>query len=602
MVQLDQKDGYRPMKRLPQLAVAALATAPSAWAATTPIDLDPMYQPNFQVVVPSAYTDEMLIGAPATLMSTAALAIPNLFLRDGATGRVEILMDPTPQVVNSFYSIDSTFGNVVASRYFERVAFTIRTLNVMSGERGTAVWLKDRVNGGLQVVTRGPNGDLAQPINFESRADSFDATGRFLTFTSTASSLVAGDTNNARDVFLYDAQMGSLMRLSLTSTGTEAAQGGQSSAISPDASHVAFVSASALVPEDANASPDFYLLERASGTLRLISRGPQGEPATGVEEGGVWSEDGRYFAFRFLGTQAFKVDGKPAQSVIYDRSTGQLRSVRAFIGDALDVSVDPSSSAVVRQISSRYVLLTSRLLLPPPYGKSLSQGTYLSDLQTQELVRVDALETGELPADMTQSATLNGSQVLFQNAAPEFGTTSATLMHKWQASPPSNLRVSVEGPVSTFTSGTNPRYTVRITNDGAETVNDLVVRRYVQQGLVGNNEGSTCSYSCAYPALAPGASTTFSFEVVPQPSDTDATPRVQFNVRAQSLSRFDQTPADNKVTVNAGPAGSSGGGTGEKSGGGGALGELTLMLLAVAAWRRGSARKVRDQPAGVLPR
>jgi len=50
---------------------------------------------------------------------------------------------------------------------------------------------------------------------------SVSADGRFVTFTSGSSNLVLGDTNNADDIFVYDRQLGTTERVSVSSSGEQ---------------------------------------------------------------------------------------------------------------------------------------------------------------------------------------------------------------------------------------------------------------------------------------------------------------------------------------------------------------------------------------------
>src|SRR5439155_2739827 len=54
-----------------------------------------------------------------------------------------------------------------------------------------------------------------------SSQPAFSADGRFVAFESSASNLVAGDTNDADDVFVHDRQTGTTERVSVASDGTQ---------------------------------------------------------------------------------------------------------------------------------------------------------------------------------------------------------------------------------------------------------------------------------------------------------------------------------------------------------------------------------------------
>jgi hypothetical protein len=66
------------------------------------------------------------------------------------------------------------------------------------------------------------------------------ADGRFVAFESLASNLVRGDTNGKQDIFLRDRQLGTIERVSLTSTNGEADGNSGFVAVSDDGRYVGF--------------------------------------------------------------------------------------------------------------------------------------------------------------------------------------------------------------------------------------------------------------------------------------------------------------------------------------------------------------------------
>ena len=123
---------------------------------------------------------------------------------------------------------------------------------------------------------------------------------RFLGFVSFADNLVPGDTNLSADVFVRDRLAGTTERVSVTSRGRE---GNDHSGItservdlSDNGRFVAFDSeATNLVRNDDNARAEVLVRDRLTGTTELISRGLDGDPATG--DSPAISADGRYVAF-----------------------------------------------------------------------------------------------------------------------------------------------------------------------------------------------------------------------------------------------------------------------------------------------------------------
>jgi Ca2+-binding RTX toxin-like protein len=96
---------------------------------------------------------------------------------------------------------------------------------------------------------------------------SISADGRFVAFTSAASNLVPGDTNNKQDIFVRDLSTNTITRVSVDSAGD---RGQHDDAlfgplISADGRFVAFASgASNLVPGDTNNTTDIFVSDIGS--------------------------------------------------------------------------------------------------------------------------------------------------------------------------------------------------------------------------------------------------------------------------------------------------------------------------------------------------
>ena len=87
--------------------------------------------------------------------------------------------------------------------------------------------------------------------NSGSYNPSISADGRFVGFTSLASNIVPGDTNNTYDIFLRDRLTNTTTRLSVDSAGNQADLISDGASISADGRFVAFNSdASNIVPGD----------------------------------------------------------------------------------------------------------------------------------------------------------------------------------------------------------------------------------------------------------------------------------------------------------------------------------------------------------------
>lgn len=177
--------------------------------------------------------------------------------------------------------------------------------------------------------------ELVNQANFSTAIDSdgpsdgpFRLTpdGRYTLFRSHASNLLPGDTNHVADLFLYDADSGTLERVSL---GDDDAQSngpvGEMSALSDDGRFIVFESAATgLVATPTGGYRHVYLRDRAAGTTTLLTRLGNGAAAAGNSGNAQVSADGRYVVF----DTSAALDAKDTNGVrdVYrlDRTTEQF--------------------------------------------------------------------------------------------------------------------------------------------------------------------------------------------------------------------------------------------------------------------------------------
>jgi Tol biopolymer transport system component len=146
------------------------------------------------------------------------------------------------------------------------VAFESQASNLVDGDTNDATdtFVHDLRTGKTSRVSlssSGEQGNDDSPSGLSPTA-AISADGRFVAFESLASNLVAGDTNDARDVFVHDLRTGETERVNISSSGVQGNQGNQeglSPSISADGRFVAFYSgATNLVPGDTNDAADAF--------------------------------------------------------------------------------------------------------------------------------------------------------------------------------------------------------------------------------------------------------------------------------------------------------------------------------------------------------
>ena len=99
-----------------------------------------------------------------------------------------------------------------------------------------------------------------------------DNTGAVVAFDTPVAGLVAGDTNGTKDVFVRDTGTLTTTRVSVDSLGAEAHGDSTDPALSGDGRYVAYASTAAdLVTGDGNGTQDIFLFDRQLGSTVRIS-------------------------------------------------------------------------------------------------------------------------------------------------------------------------------------------------------------------------------------------------------------------------------------------------------------------------------------------
>jgi hypothetical protein len=157
------------------------------------------------------------------------------------------------------------------------------------------VFVRDRVAQVTRRVSVGPAGQQANGNSFEPV---ISADGRFVAFRSLASNLVAGDTNGSYDVFVRDRVAQLTQRVSVGPGGQQANDNSFFPAISAHGRFVAFYSgASNLVAGDTNNADDVFVRDRVAQLTLRVSVGPAGQQTNGNSFDPAISAHGRFVVF-----------------------------------------------------------------------------------------------------------------------------------------------------------------------------------------------------------------------------------------------------------------------------------------------------------------
>ena len=209
------------------------------------------------------------------------------------------------------------------------VAFESLHINLVPGDTNNTVdvFVHDRQTDTTERVSVATDGTQG---NNESRSPAISADGRFVAFESVASNLVPGDTNNQFDVFVHDRQTGIMERVSVATDGTQANSfGSLIAAVSADGRFVCFSSnASNLVPGDTNNTVDVFVHDRQTGTTERVSVDSLGNQGNMISNCGDISADGRFVVSLSGASNFVPGDTNGFQDVfVHDRQTGTIERV-----------------------------------------------------------------------------------------------------------------------------------------------------------------------------------------------------------------------------------------------------------------------------------
>jgi Tol biopolymer transport system component len=277
-------------------------------------------------------------SSASSLVSGDTNGVGDIFVHDRQTGlTTRVSVDSSGNQANG----ESSEYELAISGDGRYVAFPSEATNLVSGDTNDAgdIFVHDRQTSQTRRVSIALNGAEA---NGGSGEVDISEDGRYITFSSSATNLVVGDTNGKRDIFVYDLQTGAATRVSINTSGEQADGGGGSPAISGDGRYVVFLSDSgnlSLGANDYRGKALVYVHDRQIGQTTLASVYSDGSTMTvGLFDQPTISRDGRYVAFSFYD----KGDNNGIMNIwVRDLQTGE--SIRATDGNAS--SYGPSLSA-----------------------------------------------------------------------------------------------------------------------------------------------------------------------------------------------------------------------------------------------------------------
>jgi len=347
----------------------------------------------------------------------------SIYTKDLQTGAVKLVSADPVGVSANLTSFEANFSS--DGRY---VVFTSMANNLVDGDNNDAsdIFIKDLLTDGIELVSCTSSDTQS---NNDSQAAEFSADGRYVVFESTASNLVDGDTNATRDIFVKDLQTGDILRISTGSTGTESNGDSSRAHFSADGRYVLFQStASNLVAGDTNNAYDVFVKDLQTGEIKLVSSAADG--TVGNDDSGFatykdlspapsrlivfgqdnyFSSDGRYVVFSSAATNLIDGDAILTYDIfIKDLHTGAIQGVS--IGNE-----DNGGGGAEFSADGRYLLF----LTSGSVGSSNPIEVFVKDLQTGAIKLVSANTTGTPGNHFSERAhfSADGQYIVFESLA-----------------------------------------------------------------------------------------------------------------------------------------------------------------------------------------
>lgn len=306
----------------------------------------------------------LVFGSANSLTGDGAIENTGVYLRDLAAGTLERVDLNDAGVLGDNEEREPTVS--AGGRY---VAFSSPSTNLVAGDTNNAwdIFVRDRLTGTTSRVSRSSAGVQSDGNAWGegSFVPSISADGRFVSFFSHSTNLVAGDTNREPDVFVHDRQTGETVRVSVADDGSQAQSGwflGSESgpqALSADGRSVAFTSCAQLVRADTGGGCNVYVRDLTAGTTTLVSRGPDGAIGDDWSNAAAISGDGSRIAFTSFASNFSSTGISSARVFVRDLRAGT--TVQVDPGSIDGDSYTPAVDAVGRNVA---FLSSSRRLVP----------------------------------------------------------------------------------------------------------------------------------------------------------------------------------------------------------------------------------------------
>lgn len=277
----------------------------------------------------------------------------------------------------------------------------------------------------LELISTASGGANANGSSF---SPSLSSTGRYVAFASAATNLniSGGDTNDGViDIYRYDSNDGSVVKVSHDTTNGAVSSDCFGPVISNDGRYVAFYSAAndIVTGTSSNTALQVYLWDANSGTIVLLSRadGANGTVGNGDSSSPSMNSDAQFVVFESAATNLVTGDSNAA-SDIFARNTTGLTTTRISVTETGSQSNAASSQVVINDNGQfvAYASVASTLVVPDFFSQS---DIYRADMQC--LLAPTGVVPGDEDSDSTDDCADDCPQDATKIAAGQCGCGAA---------------------------------------------------------------------------------------------------------------------------------------------------------------------------------
>lgn len=351
----------------------------------------------------------------AITVSGLLVATPALAAGGDSTIRASVKNDGT-QASGGF--VGSGFASLASADNTDDVVFWSDHKNLVGTQTANHIYLRRAGATSLVDVATGNPGTVG-----DGNADtaSISADGTKIAFSSSASNLAAGDSNEFMKVFLRDTTTNTTTRLSSVLAVSPNGDSWYPS-ISRNGNVVAFSSnASNLSTGDTNGEPDVFTAttDGPTPTVARVSVGTAGEQANGGSGAPSLSDDGRYVAFS-SGASNLVTGDTNGETDVFVRDTQANTTVRVSVasdgaqgGAGLASGI---SSSIGISGTGRFIVFDSRADLAG-LGATV-QSVYLHDRDADENGTFDETAAGKRNTRLISVSAANGTPLASESMFP----------------------------------------------------------------------------------------------------------------------------------------------------------------------------------------